>query len=452
MRLSESPQYLNRIGKTGATGPTGSDGQTGMTGRTGMTGLTGDMGFTGPTGADGQTGMTGMTGMTGQSGYTGQTGADGQTGMTGMTGMTGQSGYTGPTGDDGTQGDIGPTGAAGVTGTTGATGESITGATGATGMTGNTGIQGERGSLAGQVYFLHEEDSEYPSYDKLLPYPANNTETHYTAPVTSSSDVGLGAFLTDAGEPGTTVWLAGVWDFNIWAQIDSLDGETKIKADVYKRAHPGGTETLLFSVETPVIETTDLHLIELSTTQPDYTVLATDRLTVKFKASTTNATTINVDLYFEGTAHYTHIHTPMIAVGPVGPTGPTGADGQTGMTGMTGLTGDIGSTGPTGSTGSVTNFTVKTNGDDGYTMQENERILASTNAAPFAMNLPTGPSQGRWVDVADAVSTWGTNNLTLHRNGQKIQGVVQDLILDVSGALIHMVFLDPSYGWEVYMY
>jgi hypothetical protein len=83
-----------------------------------------------------------------------------------------------------------------------------------------------------------------------------------------------------------------------------------------------------------------------------------------------------------------------------------------------------------------------------YTTQDKEGVLADTSGGAFTVNLPATPATGAQVVVADAGANWGTNNLTVGRNGSTIGGLAENLICDITGASVQFVY-DGS-TWEVY--
>lgn len=83
-----------------------------------------------------------------------------------------------------------------------------------------------------------------------------------------------------------------------------------------------------------------------------------------------------------------------------------------------------------------------------YTTQDKEGVLANTSGGAFTVTLPATPATGAQVVVADANGNWGTNNLTIGRNGSTIEGVAQDLICDISGVSVQLVYSGTT--WEVY--
>ena len=83
-----------------------------------------------------------------------------------------------------------------------------------------------------------------------------------------------------------------------------------------------------------------------------------------------------------------------------------------------------------------------------YTAANNEGVLADTSGGAFTVTLPATPTVGSQVVVADAGAAWGTNNLTVGRNGSTIGGLAQDLVCDITGVSVQLVY-DGS-TWEVY--
>jgi hypothetical protein len=83
-----------------------------------------------------------------------------------------------------------------------------------------------------------------------------------------------------------------------------------------------------------------------------------------------------------------------------------------------------------------------------YTAANREGVLTDTSGGSFTVTLPVSPSTGAQVIVADAGGAWGTNNLTVGRNGSTITNLAEDLVCDIAGASVQLVY-DGS-TWEVY--
>jgi hypothetical protein len=82
------------------------------------------------------------------------------------------------------------------------------------------------------------------------------------------------------------------------------------------------------------------------------------------------------------------------------------------------------------------------------TLTDKQGALADTSGGAFTITLPATPATGAQVVVADAGSNWGTNNLTVGRNGSTIGGLAQDLVCDISGVSVQLVYDGTT--WEVY--
>jgi hypothetical protein len=83
-----------------------------------------------------------------------------------------------------------------------------------------------------------------------------------------------------------------------------------------------------------------------------------------------------------------------------------------------------------------------------YTTFDKEGVLADTSGGAFTVTLPATPATGAQVVVADAGANWGTNNLTVGRNGSTIGGLAENLICDITGASVQFVYDGAT--WEVY--
>lgn len=83
-----------------------------------------------------------------------------------------------------------------------------------------------------------------------------------------------------------------------------------------------------------------------------------------------------------------------------------------------------------------------------YTTQNNEGVLANTALGAFTVTLPSSPSAGNQVVVADEYGSWTDNNLTIARNGSTIANSATDLVCDISGASIQLVYTGNT--WDVF--
>ena len=82
------------------------------------------------------------------------------------------------------------------------------------------------------------------------------------------------------------------------------------------------------------------------------------------------------------------------------------------------------------------------------TATDKQGVLTNTAGGSFTVTLPATPAVGAQVVIADAGASWGTNNLTVGRNGSTIGGLAENLICDINGASVQFVYDGTS--WEVY--
>jgi len=76
-----------------------------------------------------------------------------------------------------------------------------------------------------------------------------------------------------------------------------------------------------------------------------------------------------------------------------------------------------------------------------------QAYIADTTAGAFTINLPASPATGDWVVVADGAN-FNTNNLYINRNSSSIEGVSENLTLDISGVSVTLVYDGTT--WQVY--
>jgi len=82
-----------------------------------------------------------------------------------------------------------------------------------------------------------------------------------------------------------------------------------------------------------------------------------------------------------------------------------------------------------------------------YTAAAGQGVFANTTGGAWTLTLPSSPSAGDFVSVIDYAGTFDTNNLTIGRNGKKIQGATADLTVGTERAGFTLVFVDDTQGW-----
>ena len=81
------------------------------------------------------------------------------------------------------------------------------------------------------------------------------------------------------------------------------------------------------------------------------------------------------------------------------------------------------------------------------TLESGKGYFINTTAGPTTMTLPSSPSAGDFVALKDYAGTFGTNKLTIDRNGSNIQGLAANSDLTTDRASVVLVYVDSTEGW-----
>ncbi len=84
-----------------------------------------------------------------------------------------------------------------------------------------------------------------------------------------------------------------------------------------------------------------------------------------------------------------------------------------------------------------------------FTATAGEGYFCNTTGGVFTVNLPSSPTAGAVVAVADYANTFDNNNLTIGRGGSNIEGSASDFVVNTEGAAITLVYVDATKGWIV---
>jgi len=83
----------------------------------------------------------------------------------------------------------------------------------------------------------------------------------------------------------------------------------------------------------------------------------------------------------------------------------------------------------------------------GFTAAAKEGYFCDTTSAAFTATLPASATIGDFISFIDYAGTFDTNNLTIGRNGHKIQGDASDLTVATERAGFTLVYVDATQGW-----
>jgi hypothetical protein len=123
--------------------------------------------------------------------------------------------------------------------------------------------------------------------------------------------------------------------------------------------------------------------------------------------------------------------------------GATGVQGASGIGGATGITGASGPRGATGATGIVAPWTKITSTT---TLSANAQYIIDTSGGSFQVTLPASPTVGNVVVIQDGAN-WTTYPLTVLQNGSTIEGQSTNLVLNVGGVLVYLLYDGTT--WQV---
>jgi len=84
-----------------------------------------------------------------------------------------------------------------------------------------------------------------------------------------------------------------------------------------------------------------------------------------------------------------------------------------------------------------------------FTAANGEGYFANTNGGIFTINLPSSPSAGNIIAVKDYLNSFATNNLTIGRGGSPIDGNTENLVLNIDGQSVTLIYVDGTRGWLV---
>ena len=81
------------------------------------------------------------------------------------------------------------------------------------------------------------------------------------------------------------------------------------------------------------------------------------------------------------------------------------------------------------------------------TLVSGNGYFVNTTSGAITVTLPASPSVGDYLQIKDYAGTFGTNNLTIARNGSNIQGDANDSLITTNRAALKLVYADATKGW-----
>lgn len=84
-----------------------------------------------------------------------------------------------------------------------------------------------------------------------------------------------------------------------------------------------------------------------------------------------------------------------------------------------------------------------------YSASSLDKLSVNSSSNSILITLPQSPGQFAEIIFADHFNSWGTNNVTLLRNGSLIENVNQDLVLDTTWPIQFTLRFQGS-TWRVF--
>jgi len=82
-----------------------------------------------------------------------------------------------------------------------------------------------------------------------------------------------------------------------------------------------------------------------------------------------------------------------------------------------------------------------------FTAVVGEGYFVNTTGGVITATLPASATIGNQVSIIDYAGTADSNNITIGRNGHKIQGSASDMTVATERAAFTLVYADATQGW-----
>jgi len=82
-----------------------------------------------------------------------------------------------------------------------------------------------------------------------------------------------------------------------------------------------------------------------------------------------------------------------------------------------------------------------------FTAVAGEGYFINTTSGVITVTLPASATIGNEIAIIDYAGTADTNNITIARNGHKIQGAASNMTVLTERAAFTLVYVDATQGW-----
>jgi len=84
-----------------------------------------------------------------------------------------------------------------------------------------------------------------------------------------------------------------------------------------------------------------------------------------------------------------------------------------------------------------------------YTAQVNDRILCTSGGITITLPISTSLLENDTIQIVDVTGAFASSNVTVNRNGAKIQNLSENLTLDINNSAVTLVYTGATYGWII---
>lgn len=84
-----------------------------------------------------------------------------------------------------------------------------------------------------------------------------------------------------------------------------------------------------------------------------------------------------------------------------------------------------------------------------YTAVDGDNLFCNTTGGSFTVTLPASPTFGMKVTIVDVAGKFNSNNLIVARNGQLLQGLAENMNLNIQFASVDLVYSGATFGWRL---
>jgi hypothetical protein len=347
------------------------------------------------------------TGYTGSIGYTGSRGADGRIGVDGYTGSQGAVGYTGSTGYTGSRGDKGETGMGFTIAKTYANVASLTADTAPTGIT------------SGQFALIENGNANDPENSRLYLWTGNS----YTYTSDLSGSQGIKGETGYTGSFGAVGYTGSIGYTGSAAVLTNWTVKTGNYTAVNSDRIIANTVAGPFTIKLPAGPVIGNYV-----TITDGNNFLINSLFLDPNGSTLNdqPDTVEIDIAYVS-LEFLYDGTTWQIISTAGPAGSTGYVGSQGAPGGNGYA----------------YVAVASN----TTMTANTKYIVNTDTIGITLTLPAAPVTGQEVGVIDGTGNASVNAIVLNRNGNKIQGLAENMTISSDRAAFTLVYYNSTNGW-----